>query len=383
MYCDCVQERTSSQRKLRGHTGRRAPRHRRTGVVLLAVLIVTAVLALSAYLFSAAMTGESNATRSYTRAAQARALADSGVDYAAAILSNPDLYTNTLNSNPFNNAGVFQGITIQDDTQSQSSGSQQGHFSIVAPLSPDYAGSDSMPFWYGVTDESGKINLNAVMQIDSSGQTLYNMLMQLPNMTDDVANSILDWLDPDDDPRESGAESDYYSSLSPPYQAKNGPLDSLEELLLVKGVTPQLLFGNDRNRNGILDPDEDDGTGIVDTGWSAYLTVFGRHAECRFQRQPADLRQHAGSEHAVHEPHDGSGAGLGQLHSGRPALWGPVGDASLEQQLRIARQLIGRDKRQVFGFQYWDAGWERVHDKNRELKQLVGRSPNLIPLDPG
>ena len=103
-----------------------------------------------------------------------------------------------------------------------------------------------------------------------------NLLMQLPNMTQDIANSILDWLDPDDSPRASGAESDYYSSLSPAYQCKNGPLDSLEELLLVKGVTAQLLFGNDRNRNGVLDPGEDDGTGQIDLGWSAYLTVYSR-----------------------------------------------------------------------------------------------------------
>jgi hypothetical protein len=50
----------------------------------------------------------------------------------------------------------------------------------------------------------------------------------------------------------------------------------LEELLLVKGVTPQLLFGNDRNRNGILDPNEDDGSGTLDRGWSAYLTIYSR-----------------------------------------------------------------------------------------------------------
>src|SRR5208337_1538514 len=46
--------------------------------------------------------------------------------------------------------------------------------------------------------------------------------------------------------------------------------------LLVSGVTPQLLFGNDTNRNGILDPNEDDGTGVHDPGWSAYLTVYSR-----------------------------------------------------------------------------------------------------------
>src|SRR5205807_2358577 len=102
------------------------------------------------------------------------------------------------------------------------------------------------------------------------------MLMTLPNMTDDVANSILDWMDPDEEPRSNGAESDYYTTLPTPYNAKNGPLDSLEELLLVRGVTPELLFGTDRNRNGMRDNGEEaDSTG-QDRGWSAYLTVYTR-----------------------------------------------------------------------------------------------------------
>jgi DNA uptake protein ComE-like DNA-binding protein len=129
---------------------------------------------------------------------------------------------------------------------------------------------------FGVLDESGKINLNALLKLDSSGQIAYNILMMLPNMTADIANSILDWIDTDSDTRANGAEDDYYMGLSQPYHCKNGPLDSLEELLLVKGVTPQLLFGNDRNRNGILDPDEDDGSGTFDPGWAGYLTVFSR-----------------------------------------------------------------------------------------------------------
>jgi type II secretory pathway component PulK len=236
------------------------------------VLIVIVVLSLSAFLFNEAMISENTAADSYARSAQARALAESGIDFAAAVLSNPDVFTNTLNSNPFNNPQVFQGISVQEGAQPHF----QGRFSIIAPLGPDDTPTDTQPYRFGVTDEGGKINPNAIMKLDSSGKMLYNMLMQLPNMTEDIANSILDWLDADDTPRENGAESDYYSSLTPPYQAKNGPLDSLEELLLVKGVTPQLLFGNDRNRNGILDPDEDDGSGVADLGWSAYLTIFSR-----------------------------------------------------------------------------------------------------------
>jgi hypothetical protein len=63
----------------------------------------------------------------------------------------------------------------------------------------------------------------------------------------------LDWIDEDDDQREFGAEEDFYSGMSPPYAPKNGPLDTVEELLLVRGVTPWLLFGGDVNRNFTLE----------------------------------------------------------------------------------------------------------------------------------
>jgi type II secretory pathway component PulK len=250
--------------------GRRGKRRR--GFVLIAVLVIVVILSLAAYQFSEFMTAEYKAADSYTRSAQARAAAQSGIAYAAVLLSNQDAFTNTLNSNPYDNSSAFSGILVRSDDSPR----HQARFSIIAPLSPDESATNTQPYRNGVLDEGGKINLNALMQLDPSGQVLHDMLMLLPNMTEEIANAILDWLDPDDDPRASGAESDYYSALNPPYRAKNGPLETLEELLYVRGVTPQLLFGNDLNRNGILDPEEDDGSGVLDRGWSAYLTVYSR-----------------------------------------------------------------------------------------------------------
>jgi DNA uptake protein ComE-like DNA-binding protein len=80
--------------------------------------------------------------------------------------------------------------------------------------------------------------------------------MMLPGMTVDVAAAILDWMDTDDTPRQNGAEREYYSGMSPSYAPKNGPLESVEELLLVRGVTPYLLFGMDADRNGLIDARE-------------------------------------------------------------------------------------------------------------------------------
>ena len=246
---------------------------RRRGVVLLAVLLIVVVLSLAAYQYSEWMTSEYQATNGFARLMQTHALADSGVHYVAAVLSNADAMTNTLNGNPYDNAQAFQSVVVKDDGSGR-----PGVFTVVSLLSPDDAQQGAQPYRFGVADEAGKINVNALLALDNGkGDVGYQILMQLPNMTEDVANSILDWLDPSSDtPRSDGAKDDYYSALDPPYHCKNGPLDSLEELLLVKGVTPQLLFGNDRNRNGVLDPDEDDGSGQVDLGWSVYLTVYSR-----------------------------------------------------------------------------------------------------------
>jgi type II secretory pathway component PulK len=61
-----------------------------------------------------------------------------------------------------------------------------------------------------------------------------------------VINSIEDWRDPDQNTQLNGAESDYYLTLDRPYSAKDGPLDDISELLLVRGVTPELYWGQDR-----------------------------------------------------------------------------------------------------------------------------------------
>ena len=67
--------------------------------------------------------------------------------------------------------------------------------------------------------------------------------MQLPGMTEAIADAILDWLDADDQTREFGAETEYYQTLDRPYRAANAVPKQLSELLFVKGVTRPLLMG--------------------------------------------------------------------------------------------------------------------------------------------
>jgi type II secretory pathway component PulK len=51
-----------------------------------------------------------------------------------------------------------------------------------------------------------------------------------------ISDSILDWVQPGDNPRLSGAKNQYYLSLNPPYYCKEAPVDDISELLLIKGV---------------------------------------------------------------------------------------------------------------------------------------------------
>jgi general secretion pathway protein K len=105
---------------------------------------------------------------------------------------------------------------------------------------------------FSITDESGKLNVNFLT--DANGIILNNLLVNLGISGEDasmIVDSILDWKDEDDLHRLHGAEDTYYQALPVPYKAKNGKLDTLEELLLVRGMTPEIMFGSG-SRPGLI-----------------------------------------------------------------------------------------------------------------------------------
>lgn len=139
---------------------------------------------------------------------------------------------------------------------------------------------------YGLTPEAGKLNINSASEEELT-RLLTEVLADLnQENAPQLVDALLDWLDEDDDVRPNGAERDYYEFLDPGYRPKNGPLESIEELLLVKGFTAAVLYGEDVNRNGILDRNEDDGDesfpyydngdGVLNFGLAPYVTVWSR-----------------------------------------------------------------------------------------------------------
>jgi type II secretory pathway component PulK len=258
----------------------------RKGYVLYIVLVVVVVLTLVAYQYADSMASEAAAATRAHELEQAKANAVSGVYYAAAVLTDPSYHTYNLDDDPgqFRAVPVGTANTETDQTTPRWQGDvnkrRGGGLVSLMNLSDTTGGTDgSYPdglLRYGLEDEGRKLNVNALILLDPTGAILYEALMRLPNMTAEVAGAVVDWLDAD--PNEyptGGAEDDFYMGLDPAYHCKNGPVNSVEELLLVKGVTPELLFGADRNRNGVQDPEET-ASGQFGRGWVEYLTCYGR-----------------------------------------------------------------------------------------------------------
>ncbi len=292
--------------------------------LLLLVMLVVAIASLATLNFSRSMLYTNEATKISGGRMQARMCAESGAQAIRLFLAYPPLEREGMGG-AWSNPNYFQSRNVLPSATPEG----RGNYSVVSP-SLDQDGSYN-GIRFGLQNESGKLNLNALVQLDelaqsgslassaasglaggagtgtgstggnnsggntggntgggnsggnssggnnSGGNSLLSgaasqlasqatsalgstlardMLMSLPGMTVDVADSILDWLDKDDEPREFGAEVDYYATLQPPYKPSNGPIESIEQLLLVRGMTPQILYGYDENRNGLIDPSE-------------------------------------------------------------------------------------------------------------------------------
>jgi general secretion pathway protein K len=206
-----------------------SPLFKTKGVALIMVLWVIAILSVVALEFCFAMRTEVNITQNYKDEIQCYAMAEGGVQRAITELIykyDPQLQQ------------IRRSLTLEEIPPDQMEWMTDGR-------------SYSLPFTQGacevrIMSEGGKININIVSE--SLLRKIIGQLGLEEEERDTVVDSILDWRDPDDFYRVNGAENDYYQSLKEPYACKNGPLDSIEELLLVRGVTPDLFYGRKTER---------------------------------------------------------------------------------------------------------------------------------------
>ncbi len=251
----------------------RQTRDRRRGMALISVLWITAVLSVLVFTFARSMTTQVRIAANGLDQTVALELAKSGIVRAIVEINNDDTDDwDDEEDSWFGDEDTFKEVALGAGTYTLI----RDNAGLVKPDAGDEIA-------LGIADEGGKLDVN---------NATLEMIAALPVLRDhdpeQIASAIIDWRDEDDEPTQDGAESLHYQALTPPYMCKNAPFETLEELLLVRGITREILYGEDTNRNGVLDANENDGDdsppsddsdGELDRGLIDYVTVYSPKAE--------------------------------------------------------------------------------------------------------
>ncbi len=190
------------------------------GVALMMVLWIFMVLTVLVAEFSRGMRDDAVATQNMAEEVQARGVALAGVTQG--------IYR-TLRAHADNTEDETADMADPDDWL------PDGTWHEAA-----YGGGT---YSVRLMDETGKISLNRVDE--AMLRRILTNVGVAGDEQEELTDAILDWRDVDDLKRLHGVESEYYLKLPEPYAAKNGPFDSVDELLLVRGITQELYYGVD------------------------------------------------------------------------------------------------------------------------------------------
>jgi type II secretory pathway component PulK len=238
------------------------------GSVLFIVLWISLGLVTLVLYFADSVNSELEAAANRVGDIEAEQAVAAGVRYAAYILNNYAI-DGVVPAN-----GVPPAQTTTYYSQALQVGDEPGDpkFWFVGRDANQQPTTDPV---FCLVDETSKLNLNTASQV---------MLDALPlaAMNSDFAGAIVNWRS-NRGQSSNGALDNIYPSLNPPRLNKGAPFESIDELRLVYGATLDLLFGEDTNLNGALDPNEDDGDqspphdnqdGQLEPGMFEYVTVF-------------------------------------------------------------------------------------------------------------
>ncbi len=232
------------------HTGKAVVISSRKGIALLLVLWVLTLMMVIVLSFSFMARTETHSILSFREGIENKFLAEGGIERGIMEI----FYKKTYGTQEV----ALEGLEAwKTDGTEYSDQIGDGYYSVM------------------VMDESGKIAINTLT--DLSGIIFKNLLLNSgvkDETADTIVDSLLDWKDPSGGEmhRLHGAGNDYYMSLPNPYQVKNANFDTVEELLLVKGMTPEILYGNGEQR------------GIID-----FITVHSKTAAINFTVAPREV----------------------------------------------------------------------------------------------
>ncbi len=200
------------------------------GIAIIVVMVSIFVLSALAAEFAARMKVEARLSMYSSNDSEMEWLARSGIEWARYLVGEQL----TVPNEPYDsldqvwaggpggtNDGALTGISLSEEHQ-------QGHgkWKVVS-----------------IVDTERKYNINMALNNEAVLQQALILIGTDASQISTIVASVEDWLDRDDETHSSGAETEYYQSLNPPYVAKNGPIDDISELLLIKGVTPDIYWG--------------------------------------------------------------------------------------------------------------------------------------------
>jgi general secretion pathway protein K len=199
------------------------------GIALIIVMLVIVVLSVLAAGFAMSMKVEIKLARNAQSESEMLLIAWSGVELARYVIGQQANIPGENNFHALNQKWA---------------GGPGGSNDLLADISLENVEMGRGRFTVRIADAERKLNLN------STRPEFFELaLRKLGADALDAArivNSIEDWRDPDQNTQLNGAESDHYLGLSPPYMAKDGPIEDLSELLLVRGIAPELYWGEAR-----------------------------------------------------------------------------------------------------------------------------------------
>ncbi|HPE06781.1 MAG TPA: type II secretion system minor pseudopilin GspK [Smithellaceae bacterium] len=214
-----------------------------SGVALITVILIISILVAAALELNRLSRADIYSAANISDGVKLTYIAKSGFYGAAALLIN--------SNNDYE--------TLRDDW---------AHAEVLSAQSKALFANGS--FMVRIEDEKGKIPVNKLVTGGAVNANIKDMLLLLLKQPEfdlnerkaaEIVDAIIDWIDENNEITGAGAESSYYASLAAPYAAKNAPLDCIEELLMIRGITYELFAGT-REKPGL----------------GQYVTIYGTGA---------------------------------------------------------------------------------------------------------
>jgi general secretion pathway protein K len=215
------------------------------GIALMIVLWVLVLLIALATEFAFSMKMEVNTTRNYKEDTESYYLAKAGLNLALAelikdasfhsiheehgwIIGNP---VSAAKPNPAPGTEATSNEGVEEAVEA---------FDIVNRTDIEL---ENGTITYTIRDENGKISINSANKATLNKLLAYSGVNEKLDQ-DTISDSILDWIDTNKNHRLNGAEDAYYRTQRPPYYAKNGEIETINELLKIRGITEEILYGS-------------------------------------------------------------------------------------------------------------------------------------------